>query len=147
MQKKIQKCSLPKESAVSQEFPKIDYLDAYQLSIHSEDDIDQITATIFKMPKWILTLLKMRNSIVKVFGLKTAPFALLNRTENEVIMGNDDKHLIFRVSVFAERKETECIVTLTTIVHFHNIFGRFYFMLVKPFHKKIVQSCLKQLSL
>lgn len=105
-----------------------------------------------------------RNKIVSLFGLKT-PSSNLDRTsikdfdfqvgkqiglfkvfaltEKEIILGEDDKHLDFRVSLLVESKEEKHFINITTSVKFKNIFGRLYFLPVKPFHQLIVPTMLK----
>ncbi len=68
------------------------------------------------------------------------------RTENEVILGEDDKHLNFRVSLFLEQQQNnpqKKDLTISTTVEFNNWFGRLYFIPVRPFHKLIVPTMLK----
>jgi hypothetical protein len=110
----------------------------------------------------------MRHKIVKLFGLKTDSeterqkqlehfkcekgdhvglFRVFDRTENEVIMGEDDKHLNFRVSFLLDKitdgTSTKKNLTITTVVQFNNFFGRLYFLLICPFHKVIASTTLK----
>jgi hypothetical protein len=68
------------------------------------------------------------------------------KTENEVILGEDYKHLNFRVSLFLEQqinKTNENGLTISTTVQFNNCFVRLYFLPVQPFHKRIVPAMLK----
>ncbi|GAA4307627.1 hypothetical protein GCM10023183_23650 [Nibribacter koreensis] len=114
------------------------------------------------------TLFALRNKVVKLFGLKTSGevldrqklvenstfepgqqlglFKVYDKTENELVVGQDDKHLDFRVSLLVDSLldgTSQKHLTITTAVTFHNRFGRFYFFLVKPFHKWIVPGMLK----
>jgi hypothetical protein len=57
-------------------------------------------------------------------------------------MGEDDKHLNFRASVLKDK--TNGTVSLTTVVHYNNLWGRVYFFPVKPFHKIIMKALLKR---
>lgn len=117
-------------------------------------------------PKWIEGLFILRNKIVGAFGLKTSGspadrqeqlanfkceegeqlglFKVRNRTKNEVVLGEDDKHLNFRVSLFVENLSgNRKSLTVTTTVLFNNWLGRLYFIPVRPFHKLIVPTMLK----
>ena len=71
---------------------------------------------------------------------------MFTTTENEVILGEDDKHLNFRVSLILNPKgkktENKDLIVSTT-VEFNNWFGRLYFLPVRPFHKLIVPTILK----
>jgi len=143
---------IPDNSMISNGFGRIDYCDTYRIVKSTKDGAEEIAAEIFKLPKWGNWLMSIRNSIVKIFGLKsnketregqTTYFAVIEKNENEIVMGENDKHLDFRVSVFTDRVNS--FIYLTTLVHFNNFLGRAYFFPVKPFHKIIVKSILKKL--
>jgi hypothetical protein len=115
--------------------------------------VEKISAEIFKLkqPNWVKWLMNIRASIVWIFGLKTgrdmpraqsANFSIIEQRENEIVSGENDKHLNFRVSVLIDRENA--FIYLATIVHFHNFWGKAYFLPVKPFHKLIVKSILKR---
>ena len=77
-------------------------------------------------------------------GERLGLFKVFSRSENELILGEDDKHLDFRVSLLqVPLSSSKAELTISTTVKFHNAFGRSYFFLVKPFHKLIVQTMLK----
>jgi len=145
--------TIPDNSVIASDFGKIDYCDTYRVVKATNDTAKKIAAEIFKLPEWVKWLLNIRNSIAGVFGLKTgkeiregqtAFFQIIEQRENEMVMGENDKHLDFRASVLIDRENS--IIYLTTIVRFNNIFGRLYFIPVKPFHKIIVKSCLSRIS-
>ena len=119
-------------------------------------------------PNWTGKLFELRNWIVSIFGLKTSGktknrkklldnfncdpgekiglFNVYHRTENEVILGEDDKHLNFRISLYKESKPNDGgrkNLTISTTVKFNNWFGKLYFLPVKPFHKLIVPIMLE----
>lgn len=76
-------------------------------------------------------------------GEQLALFKVFNKTDNEVILGEDDKHLNFRVSLFLDHKKSETkkkTLTITTTVEFNNWFGRLYFLPVRPFHNLLSQQ-------
>lgn len=77
-------------------------------------------------------------------GNKIGFFNIYDKNEYEIIMGEDDRHLNFRVSLFKETKVDDNKFTITTVVKFNNNFGRLYFIPVKPFHKLIVKSMMKR---
>ena len=63
------------------------------------------------------------------------------------MVGKDDKHLDFRVSVYLDpvpgTAPNTYAFTLSTIVFFRNRAGKAYFALVKPFHKLIVPAMMR----
>ena len=169
---KIIKSKLPGNSILSNNHKKYDYVDSYQgIFIDIENKVKPIDigkAFFSSGPKWIGILFIIRNKIVSVFGLKTSGnvgdrqqlldnfkcepseqlglFKVFNSTGNEVVLGEDDKHLNFRISLFMEVLKsdmTKKTVTITTTVEFNNWFGRLYFLPVRPFHKLIVPTMLK----
>ena len=83
--------------------------------------------------------------IVKPFGIKSGNLGtefsktVNEQNDDEAVIGMDNKHLEFHVSVgvFAV-EENEQEITVTTVVKYHNTLGRLYFFMVFPFHKIIV---------
>ena len=155
---------IPEISIISKDFGRIDYFDTYKILRPTSETVDQLTTEIFSMPEgWVNFLMNLRNSIVKVFGLKVAKikdkqtasyypvgtraglFMVTERNDNEIVVGENDTHLNFRASVLTEKEGNAQVVYLTTIVHYNNFFGRFYFFFVKPFHKIILKSKLKKM--
>lgn len=104
-----------------------------------------------------------RNALVTLFGLKTGAradttkdfngepggrvglFKVFDKTETELIIGEDDKHLNFRVSLsVSPLDEKRSQITMSTVVDFNNRFGKLYFLPVKPIHKLVVPIMLRQ---
>ena len=142
---KITEC--PAESLVLKDLERTDYYDCYMVRKQTNDSIDKIKEKIFTLPAWIDFLLKIRYVfIVKPFGLRTgdANPSLISRNENEIVVGENDKHLYFRISVLKKESGQKSEVYLTTVVRFNNIMGRLYFLPVKPFHKLVVKALLKK---
>jgi hypothetical protein len=139
---------------------KIDYKDEFSINIENNNlSIQEVYIKLFSSaPKGVEFLMKLRNKIVGVFGLKTEMkrnenpnfkvgdkvgiFKIYEISENEIIAGEDDKLLDFRVSVLREVLDETTITVLTT-VQYNNWFGKLYFIIVKPFHKVVVKSLIK----
>lgn len=153
----------PENSLISKDFGRIDYCDSYQTIKSTDETIDKITTEIFRMPNWVNLLIKIRGFLVRPFGLVHVnglnftefihyPIGLkvgyssivIDRSDNEIVIEMNDKHLNFRLSIMKKKIEQDCSIYVTTIVKFNNIGGRIYFLLIKPFHKIIVKSLLKQ---
>lgn len=120
-------------------------------------------------PKWGDFLMSLRDKIVGIFGLKTSKnnpklqsqkqteylpgeqvgiFKLFEKSDYEYLLGENDKHLNFRVSILALPIENEGYKTelkITTAVKFNNLFGNIYFLPVKLIHKLLVRSSLKNI--
>lgn len=154
---------IPDTSLILKDFGDVDYHDTYKIQLSTTDySVDEITTALFKTPQWVMCLLRIRDFIVKPFGLKTSAeigisiepyysigskavfFTVIDRNENEIVMAEDDKHLNFRTSVLVEKNGTLSHVYLSTIVRFNNVFGRLYFLPVKPFHRWMIKSDLKK---
>ena len=151
--------SLPTRSKLHVYCIKINYCDSYAISYNKELQIEDITYKIFTTPSWVDVLLKIRDFIVKPFGLQTSdkmfeknqneandlnkklPFPLVEVTDNEIVMHENDKHLKFWVSVML----SENMVYLTTVVQYNNVWGKLYFAFVKPFHVLIIRSIMKKI--
>lgn len=165
---KTHRTHLPKTSILNSEtdFKFIDGYKARFLDSKNEIDIQRVGKLFFSTgPKWIDKLFSFRNKIVKLVGLKTSNkleekekqlqnfkcepgeqiglFKVFHKSENEVILGEDDKHLDFRVSLFLNKVDETKELTISTSVKFNNRFGKLYFVPVKPFHKLIVPTMLK----
>lgn len=103
-----------------------------------------------QLPKWIDRLMRLRNAIVKRLGLDTeSRFTemIYASSANEEIFGMPDKHLTFHVSTWCgEYKDGKQELRITTVVKYNNLFGRVYFIIIKPFHAIIVRSILKNIE-
>jgi len=165
---KIQKVILPKYSILFNR--KFDYSDSYKSVLddaqNNINSIDVGKAFFSSTPKWIGSLFKFRNLLASLFKLKTGEkvenqkeviqyfkgkvgeriglFQVFERSASELILGEDDRHLNFRVSLLLGQEHNGLRdLTISTTVSFNNWFGKVYFVPVKPFHKLIVPSMLK----
>lgn len=158
--------NIPENSILNSFSQKYNYVDSYSGYIRSNFySIEDIGKAFFtSAPTWVDKLFEFRNKLVSFWGLKTSGnvsnrsqllqdfrcepgeqlglFKVYSKTPHEVIFGQDDKHLDFRVSLL---KTDNNILYLTTVVQFHNWFGKFYFIPVKFFHKLISPIMLKSI--
>lgn len=165
---KLQETTIPENSVLYANRAHYHYSDSYEVRIKDVNNlltlIGAANTFIKPGPKWINSLLKLRDLLVAMVGLKTTKdgetkancqfepneraglFSVFSKTEHELILGEDDKHLNFRVSIYFETEPNNTDtkkITVTTIVIYNNWFGRFYFFFVKPFHQLIIQTSLK----
>lgn len=151
---------LPENTIITKGLISIDYYDSYKVIGRTEDSIEKITDKILTLPDWINCALRIRYYlIVKPFGLKTGrfentvtgseskkqPVPIIEKNKNEIVMGADDSHLYYRLSVMKKKVEQGSEIYLNTIVRFNNIWGRIYFLPVRLGHKLVVRSILKKL--
>ncbi len=111
-----------------------------------------------RSPWWVEALMKLRDAVVTPLGLKTAKsarhdkiekvgfFPLLSETPQRLVAGFNDSHLDFRVVIDVAPAGNGQRVTATTIVLMHNWIGRTYFAIIKPIHRMVVRSMLKQVQ-
>jgi hypothetical protein len=110
-----------------------------------------------RSPRWIRTLMALRDCLVTPFGLKTSStagthadaigiFPVLSDTPNRLVAGFDDSHLDFRVVVDVLSSGDGQRVTATTLVLTHNRLGRAYLAIILPFHRLVVRAMLRQVA-
>ena len=152
---------------------RCDYADSYSLPLPpSAPGLDRLATEFFSYsPGWTTALLRLRDQLVGVFGLRTADrdeppghselplraggrigfFPVLARdtdgARDELLLGLDDEHLDFRVSVLcAPDADGRQRFAVTTVVELHNLLGRLYFAAIKPFHRLIIRGGMRHLA-
>tara|TARA_R110002094_G_scaffold221063_1_gene194506 strand:+ start:676 stop:1194 length:519 start_codon:yes stop_codon:yes gene_type:complete len=159
----VKETELPSDSGLHALYRPGDFLDCYSVVLSPPDPplAEILQYLLIEMPGWARMLMRIRDGIVRVFGIRTSQdFPQDNRfrrvltvgdhvgfmevraiTETEIILGQDDRHLDFRVTIYRE-PGTGGQVSLATLVHRHNWIGRLYLALIMPFHILIVKSRL-----
>jgi hypothetical protein len=109
-------------------------------------------------PRWIDLLMRLRNTLVAPFGLKTPSpnqpasadtigiFPVLSETPGRIVAGFDDNHLDFVVVVDVATAGRGQRVTATTLVLTHNLLGRVYLTIILPFHRLVARTMLRQVA-
>lgn len=159
------KDTIPSDLLISAYQP-VDY---YDITKCEADDLKGITTEDIQIalwsskPAWVDRLFKLRNILVKPFGLKTGEDSSLDqltdcirngkayglmslqaKSEKETVICLTDKHLSAYVSIFLERGEKKAqFVFAYTLVKFHSTLGYVYFYSILPFHKIVVKKMLK----
>lgn len=156
---KVKEESTPATEGIQHALPTIDFTDTFSTTNHQED-LKTISKLIFAtLPNWIGFLMKIRNTIVKRFGLKAEKpenyhssfevggfigfFQIFSIDQNEIMLGLDDRHLNFRVSIY-NSNENQFNIKVTTLVQYNNLFGKIYMTIVKPFHTIVIKRMIKQ---
>jgi hypothetical protein len=136
------------------------FIDAYSIVVDdlALDARHAAEKMLGRSPRWILTLMTLRDLFVAPFGLKTAQtarrsstnrigmFPVLSETPRRIVAGLNDRHLDFRVVVDIAAAGGGRRVTATTLVLTHNQLGRVYLAIILPFHRLIVRSMLRQIA-
>jgi len=138
-------------------FGDIHFTDLYKVRLKNDPrySVDYLTRRCLSYnPFWVKFLLRIRDALVKPFGLKAGQvkdqhevlyfekgtilvyFHVSERNEETIVLEEKDKHLNFRILAMVINGETidEVEYYFSTLVHFNNIFGRVYFTLIRPFH-------------
>jgi hypothetical protein len=160
----VKQVAIPSHSAVATAFKSVNLADAFSIQLPSDASTNPgvLARFIFSVqPSWIGALTNVRDAIVAGFGLKTAKhlatlssdttaprisiFKVFSTSETEVVLGENDKHLDFRLSILCSQgspPETGNQLTLSTVVHCHNLWGRTYLSIIAPFHRQVVKTSL-----
>ena len=158
----------PAESGVAGWFDAADLADAYAVPIGAADvakGIDNLARSALADPApWIRLLLRLRDALVAGFRVKTTQevrraaiadnaeridfFRILARSDRELILGEDDRHLDFRLSMLLRARPDGSgdELVATTVVRCHNALGRVYLALIARFHRLVVITNLSRAS-
>ncbi|MTV49775.1 DUF2867 domain-containing protein [Heliobacillus mobilis] len=163
---KVEEIPVPPQALIAQALRRVDYGDAYRIRWPQELELDIIAFVrilFTSAPSWVTKLTLLRNRIVKLFGIKVPDNAAANtpvdfsfepgssasffrvyeRRTNELLLGEDNRHLDFRLSFFIEEQDGVHYAVVATVVQFHGWAGRAYFLPVRPFHRLMVPAMLR----
>ena len=137
--------------------PAADWADRFTLGL----PVGNLTAreaarlALEQPPGWVRGLMMLRNVLVAPFGLrgtaekvKTSDteiggFPVISVSDDRVVLGFDDRHLDFRIVIDVRQdRPSGQTLSVMTLVHRNNLFGRLYLATVMPFHKLIVRRML-----
>ena len=163
---------VPESSLIARRLPGAHFQDAW--SVEPADPglcaMEYFLKAAQATPAWVNHLMSMRNRVVAQLGLKDLGhlrgfnpdkplgeyqpgdrigiFTLLENQVDEVVLGNTDQHLDVALSVHRGRdpKSGRVVLTVSTVVHIHNLLGRLYMLPVAPVHKLIVPSVMRVLG-
>ena len=172
MKPTVSACQAPPQSAVAARLAGAHFHDAWSV-VAAEPGLSalgQFLRAAAATPGWVNVLMSIRNQAAAAIGLKNLGglgsvgrmkaeadyqpgdrvgiFTLIENTPQEVLMGDNDKHLEVVLSVHRALPSAsgETIVTVTTVVHIHNLLGRLYMLPVAPLHKIIAPSVLQAIG-
>ena len=156
---------LPAQSGVSNLYQPTHLADAFAIRLPSNATRNPEVLARFILahqPSWIGRLTRLRDVIVARFGLKTAShlatlasdpkagridiFRVYSVNDTEIVLGEDDRHLDFRVSVLcvSAAPDAGLLLTVSIVVHCHNLLGRTYLLVIAPFHRLVVRASLRR---
>ncbi|WP_202412300.1 DUF2867 domain-containing protein [Duganella fentianensis] len=163
------KSTAPSASKIAARLPGAYFHDAWAIpaALPELDALGQFLRVARSTPKWIDRMMVLRNQVVGLFGLKNLGriagvdpskqssdyvpgervgiFTLIEKTEREVLLGDDDNHLSVIVSVHkdVDSCDGQTVITVTTVVHVKNWIGRLYMVPVAPAHRAIARTMVK----
>lgn len=127
-----------------------DYTDNFSEVVRTIRPIsaEELAARFFCTPQWIIALMKVRNAIIKPFGLngeRNLSDLVIVESDSLATISKSDKHLNFVIAFMTERRMNDSLyLSVCTKVRYNNRMGKFYFTIIKPFHKLICKTLLKQ---
>jgi hypothetical protein len=152
----------PPQSRMSDWYRDAALLDAFamQIPLGSGSDVRALgKAVLGRQPSWFKPLLRIRDGVVRQLGIQTSAdiraaedgreridfFPIISIHDDELILGEDDRHLDVRISLLVEKdvNGSDCVV-VTTAVRCHNRLGYAYLVAIGPFHRLAVKSYLRR---
>lgn len=154
---------MPSNSVLAPLYAGADLLDAFaiQLPAGASDEVEVLArAALERQAWWIRALTRIRDVVMATVAVKSSRavglaaaargpvigfFPVLSKSATELVLGADDRHLDFRVSIQlrADAANGRELVA-GTVVHCHNRLGRIYLSTIAPFHRVIVPASLEQ---
>ena len=153
----------PSDNVLSPLYVGADLLDAFAIHLPAEvsDDLEVLTRALFeRQAGWIRALTWVRDAAMATVGVKSSRaigaaaaargsvigyFPVVSKSAGELVVGEDDRHLDFRVAILLRTGAAggrELVVV--TVVHCHNRLGRTYLAVIAPFHRSILRANLQR---
>jgi hypothetical protein len=157
---------MPAACSLNGMYPRVDLTDSYAITLPpgTVHDLERLAHSIFDRPApWMVALMKTRDFVVARLGLKTGRnlldesgtgrpkrislFRIYFQDADEILLGEDDRHLDFRLSILlqvSERAGGQTTLILSSVVHCHNRLGHVYLAVIAPFHRLISKAVLRR---
>src|SRR5260370_32329834 len=154
---------VPSDSVLVPLYVGTDLVDAFavHLPAGASDDLEVLArALLERQAGWIRALTWVRDAVMATVGVKSSRamgaagggrglvmgyFPLLSKSAGELVVGENDRHLDFRVAILLRTGAAggrELVVV--TVVHCHNRLGRTYLAVIAPFHRAIARANLER---
>jgi hypothetical protein len=169
---KVFSCAVPAGSAIQARLPGAYFHDCHAVEVPDakQPALGHFLTALANTPAWVDRLMTLRNELVQRVGLKhlgglgaidpakpasaylpgdrVGIFTLIANSDTEALLGDDDKHLDVVLSVFKQPAGAAGMVTVsvTTVVHVHNLLGRLYMLPVAPLHKLIAPAVTARMA-
>ena len=139
---RVARFDLPQCSVLEPLYAKAGFADAFAIDLPSNatGDAARLAAhMLMGQARWVGWLIALRDTLVAGFGLKTSSelrddvatdridfFRVYDRRRHEIILGEDDRHLDFRLSVLVADSALCRRLVATTVVTFNDLGARLY---------------------
>lgn len=159
-------------SVIATYLPGACFHDALTISVDdsSAPALAYFLKALLATPIWVDRLMSFRNYVMAKLGFKdlgtlsrldrskpastyvtgdhVGIFTLMMNSPGEALLGVKDKHLDVTLSIYksCELDDKQAQITVTTVVHTHNWFGRLYMLPVTPMHRIIGPTVLKTIA-
>ncbi|MBV7535353.1 DUF2867 domain-containing protein [Duganella sp. sic0402] len=158
--------AIPPHTQIADKLRGADFHDCYETDLQPTPltALELYLRVVATTPGWVNAAMALRNRIVQLAGLKNLGllsdidqnkpasaykvgdrvgiFTIIYLSEQEVILGDADKHLNVNLSVCKLPGK----VAISTVVHTKNALGRLYMLFVAPAHRRIVPATLRKAS-
>lgn len=155
----VHRTTPPPESVVASWYQNASLLDSYSIGLSASEQSSMrelATRALVDPPAWQKALLALRDAMVSPFGIKTSDTVKTSRDNlervdffpvqwegrDEIVLGTDDRHLDFRLSLLRRHSPAGTSLIATTVVHTHNALGFTYLNAIRPFHHLVVRTNL-----
>jgi len=160
---KFRSAPVPADLFATPPLGRIDYADCYRATLSAIDeppDVDRLARLFFSdaMPRWIRKLLALRDRVAAKTGAgldewtspdpsdrrpveagdRIGPWKVAAKSETEIVFLEKEGHLDFAFSLRVVPALDGAEILATTLVEFHGLPGKAYFLPVKPFHRFLV---------
>ncbi len=142
------------------------FTESYRVPLTNPDlsITDLFEAILGHHPRWVKTLLLLRNRLAKRAGLAVPEAAAIEQFERkahygvgdtigpwpiyalsatELIAGRDNPHLDFRFSIL-KLPGPAPELAISTVCNAHNLAGRYYLRVIVPFHRFGMRQLLRR---
>jgi hypothetical protein len=159
---KVRSISLPPHSTVATWYQAADLADAFEVTLVGlvPHDLLSLAEHALRQPAPLVsTALAVRDLAVRPSGVLTSGemrrrlepggedrigfFPVLSRSARDIVRGEDDRHLDFRLSLLLDtRDDGREVLSATSLVRYHTDFGRTYLAAIMLGHVLVVRSAL-----
>lgn len=161
----ITEIAIPAASRLHARLPGAHFHDCYRMALPDGRPVLALFLdAVARTPRWVNRLMALRNAVVAPLGLKNLGglnnvdpakpveayrpgdrvgiFKLLHVSDDEVVLGDSDRHLDVQVSLCRLGDD----LAVSTIVHVHRLLGHLYMLPVAPLHRRIVPAVMRRMG-